>query len=157
MKLYSTSVTSTGGRTGHSFSDDGRLDVILSIPKAIGGDDGPGTNPEQLFAAGYGACFDSALRLVARRERIDLAADSRMTAEVGLIPLEGRRFGLTVTLTGHFPGLAPELGRALMHAAHQVCPYSNATRGNIPVELRLGAADGTIETLAVATGEAHAA
>jgi osmotically inducible protein OsmC len=143
MKLYSTTVTTTGGRAGRAFSSDGRLDVALSIPKGIGGDDGPGTNPEQLFAAGYGACFDSALRFVARREKIDLGADARMTAEVALVKQEGILFGLAVVLTGHFPALAPDVAQSLMAAAHKVCPYSNATRGNIEVELRTTGADGT--------------
>ena len=156
MKLYNTSVTTTGGRTGRAFSSDGRLEVALSIPKAIGGDDGPGTNPEQLFAAGYGACFDSALRLVARREKIDLGADAGMTADVGLIRLDGGRFGLTVVLTGHFPALTLEAARALMLAAHEICPYSNATRGNIPVELRLTGQDGANHVVAAA-GLANAA
>jgi osmotically inducible protein OsmC len=137
MKLFSTTVTTTGGRSGHSVSADGRLDVTLSVPKAIGGDDGPGTNPEQLFAAGYSACFDSALRLVARREKIDLGADSRMSAEVGLTRLDGGRFGLSVVLTGHFPALPRDVASRLMAAAHEVCPYSNATRGNIPVDLQV--------------------
>jgi osmotically inducible protein OsmC len=144
MKLYSTTVTTTGGRAGRASSADGRLAVTLSVPKAIGGDDGPGTNPEQLFAAGYGACFDSALRLVARREKIDLDPDARMVAEVGLEKREGGLFGLTVTLTGHFPALAPDVGRSLMTAAHQICPYSNATRGNVAVELRVAGADGVV-------------
>jgi lipoyl-dependent peroxiredoxin len=148
MKLYNTSVTTTGGRTGRAFSSDGRLEVALSIPRAIGGDDGPGTNPEQLFAAGYGACFDSALRLVARREKIDLGADAGMTADVGLIRLEGGRFGLTVVLTGHFPALTNDVARTLMRAAHEICPYSNATRGNIPVELRLSGHDGQSQIVA---------
>jgi osmotically inducible protein OsmC len=151
MNLFSTTVTTTGGRAGHSVSADGRLDVTLSIPKAIGGDDGPGTNPEQLFAAGYSACFDSALRLVARREKIDLGTDSTMTAEVGLTRLDNGRFGLTVVLTGHFPALTRDVASRLMTAAHEVCPYSNATRGNIPVDLRVAAGNDA------ATPVAHAA
>ena len=156
MKLYSTSVTTTAGRTGRAFSSDGRLEISLSVPKAIGGDDGPGTNPEQLFAAGYAACFDSALRLVARREKIDLGADSGMTGEVQLVRLDGGRFGLSVILTGHFPAVSFDVGRALMSKAHEVCPYSNATRGNIPVELRLSAADGASQVVAAATVPAGA-
>jgi osmotically inducible protein OsmC len=151
MNLYSTTVTTIGGRTGHSASSDGRLAVDLSIPKGIGGDDGPGTNPEQLFAAGYSACFDSALRLVARREKIDVGADARMQAEVGLARTEAGGFGLNVVMTGHFPSLPRDVAERLMAAAHQVCPYSNATRGNIPVDLKVTGADGA--TFAVA---AHA-
>jgi len=153
MKLFSTTVTTTGGRTGHSVSADGRLDVTLSVPKAIGGDDGPGTNPEQLFAAGYSACFDSALRLVARREKVDLGADSTMTAEVGLTRLETGGFGLSVVLTGRFPTLTHDVASRLMTAAHQVCPYSNATRGNIPVDLQVATGAET----AIPVAHAHAA
>lgn len=106
----------------------------LSVPAGMGGDDGPGTNPEQLFAAGYAACFQGALGVVARRQKIDLSDDSTITARIGL-QKTGLAFGLDVELEGHFPGLSPEEGLALMEAAHQVCPYSVATRGNVDVRL----------------------
>ncbi|WP_309573099.1 organic hydroperoxide resistance protein [Deinococcus sp.] len=132
--LYTAQATATGGRDGHTSSDDGRLDMNLSVPAGMGGDDGPGTNPEQLFAAGYAACFQGALGVVARRQKIDLSDASTITARVGLHKT-GLAFGLDVELEGHFPGLSPEAGLALMEAAHQVCPYSVATRGNVDVRL----------------------
>ncbi|THF87799.1 organic hydroperoxide resistance protein [Deinococcus sp. KSM4-11] len=132
---YTAEATATGGRAGHSRSSDGRLDVPLSVPAGMGGDDGPGTNPEQLFAAGYAACFQGALGVIARRQKLELSADSTITARVGL-QRSGLAFGMDVELEGHFPGLTPEQGLELMHAAHQVCPYSVATRGNVDVRLR---------------------
>jgi Ohr subfamily peroxiredoxin len=133
--LYTAKATSTGdGRNGHVVSSDQRLDLDLALPPEMGGS-GNGTNPEQLFAAGYSACFHSALRLVARRAGID-AGDSTVSAEVGIGP-EGEAFGLVVTLIVSIPGLEREQARELAEAAHQVCPYSRATRGNISVELRV--------------------
>lgn len=133
--LYTAKATSTGdGRNGHVVSSDQRLDLDLALPPEMGGS-GNGTNPEQLFAAGYSACFHSALRLVARRARVD-AGDSTVSAEVGIGP-EGEAFGLVVTLIVSIPGLEREQARELAEAAHQVCPYSRATRGNISVELRV--------------------
>lgn len=132
--LYTAEATATGGRAGHARSTDGRLDLNLSVPAAMGGDDGAGTNPEQLFAAGYAACFQGALGVVARRQKIELSDDSTITARVGL-QRAGLAFALDVELEGHFPGLTPEQGLALMHAAHEVCPYSVATRGNVDVRL----------------------
>lgn len=132
--LYTAEATATGGRAGHAQSSDGRLNVNLSVPAGIGGDDGPGTNPEQLFAAGYAACFQGALGVVARRQKVDLSGNSSITARVGL-QRSGLAFALDVELEGHFPGLTPEQGLELMQAAHQVCPYSVATRGNVDVRL----------------------
>jgi Ohr subfamily peroxiredoxin len=133
--LYTAEATSTGdGRSGHVVSSDHRLDLDLAPPAEMGGS-GDGTNPEQLFAAGYSACFHSALRLVARRARVD-PGESTVTAEVGIGP-EGEAYGLAVTLIIHIPGLDREKTRELAEAAHQVCPYSRATRGNISVELRV--------------------
>ena len=133
--LYTAKATSTGdGRNGHVVSSDQRLDVGLALPPEMGGD-GNGTNPEQLFAAGYAACFHSALRLVARRVKLD-PGESTVSAEVGIGP-EGDAFGLVVTLIISIPGLEREQVRELAEAAHQVCPYSRATRGNISVELRV--------------------
>ncbi len=133
--LYTAKATSTGdGRNGHVVSSDQRLDLDLALPPEMGGD-GNGTNPEQLFAAGYSACFHSALRIVARRARVD-PGESSVSAEVGIGP-EGDAFGLVVTLIISIPGLERERARELAEAAHQVCPYSRATRGNISVELRV--------------------
>ena len=133
--LYTAKATSTGdGRNGHVVSSDQRLDLDLALPPEMGGR-GDGTNPEQLFAAGYAACFHNALRLVARRARVD-PGDSTVSAEVGIGP-EGEAFGLVVTLIISIPGLEREQARELAEAAHQVCPYSRATRGNISVELRV--------------------
>jgi Ohr subfamily peroxiredoxin len=133
--LYTAKATSTGdGRNGHVVSSDQRLDLDLALPPEMGGD-GNGTNPEQLFAAGYSACFHSALRVVARRARLD-PGESTVSAEVGIGP-EGDAFGLAVTLIISISGLEREQVRELAEAAHQVCPYSRATRGNISVELRV--------------------
>jgi osmotically inducible protein OsmC len=133
--LYTAVVTATGdGRSGHVASSDGRLDFDLARPAAMSGS-GDGVNPEQLFAAAYAACFHSALRVVARRAKMD-PGDSTVTAEVGIGP-EGEAFGLVVTLVITIPGLDREQTRQLAEAANQVCPYSRATRGNISVELRV--------------------
>jgi osmotically inducible protein OsmC len=133
--LYTASATSTGdGRLGHVVSSDHRLDLDLAAPVEMGGS-GEGTNPEQLFAAGYAACFHSALRLVARRSHVD-PGESTVTAEVGIGP-EGEAYGLVATLVIHIPGLDREKTREIAEAAHHVCPYSRATRGNISVELRV--------------------
>lgn len=133
--LYTAKATSTGdGRNGHVVSSDQRLDLDLALPPEMGGS-GDGANPEQLFAAGYAACFHNALRIVARRARVD-PGDSTVSAEVGIGP-EGEAFGLVVTLIISIPGLEREQARELAEAAHQVCPYSRATRGNISVELRV--------------------
>jgi Ohr subfamily peroxiredoxin len=133
--LYCAKATSTGdGRNGHVVTSDQRLDLDLALPESMGGD-GDGTNPEQLFAAGYAACFHSALRIVARRAKTD-PGQSTVSAEVGIGP-EGDAFGLVVTLIISIPGLEREQVRELAEAAHQVCPYSRATRGNISVELRV--------------------
>ena len=139
--LYETTVTAQGGRAGHAESTDGRLAVSLSVPQSLGGAGGPGTNPEQLFAAGYAACYDSALRLVARKQKLELPVETAITARVSLERTE-MLYQLAVKLTARLPGLPEATARALMERAHQVCPYSNATRGNITVTLALeGAAD----------------
>ncbi|GAA5439646.1 organic hydroperoxide resistance protein OhrB [Deinococcus caeni] len=132
--LYTAEATATGGRAGTAKSSDGRLDLNLSVPAGMGGNDGPGTNPEQLFAAGYAACFQGALGVASRRAKITLSDDSTVTARVGL-QKTGLAFALDVELEGHFPGLTDEQALALMHAAHEVCPYSVATRGNVDVRL----------------------
>ena len=131
--LYTAVATATHGREGRAVSSDGKLDLQLGIPKEMGGS-GEGTNPEQLFAAGYSACFAGALGLVGRAARIDVS-DAAVTAEVG-IGKQGEGFGLAVTLRVELPENVDEAtGRKLVEQAHQVCPYSNATRGNIPVDL----------------------
>lgn len=134
--LYETEVTATGGRNGHAVSADRTLDLELSTPKALGGAGGNGTNPEQLFAAGYSACFIGAMKVVAGKRRIDLPKDHSVTGKVGIGP-SGEAFGLTVTLEVSLPGLEQETADALVAQAHKVCPYSNATRGNIDVALRV--------------------
>jgi osmotically inducible protein OsmC len=134
--LYVAKATATGsGRGGHVETDDSALAHDLSVPKEMGGAGGDGTNPEQLFAAGYSACFHSALQLIARREKVRVR-DSSVTAQVGIGPA-GEGFGLAVTLTIDIPDVEREVAEKLAAAAHQVCPYSNATRGNIDVELRI--------------------
>jgi lipoyl-dependent peroxiredoxin len=133
--LYIAEATSSGdGRNGHVVSSDHRLDLDLAMPPELGGS-GNGTNPEQLFAAAYAACFHSALRGLARQAGVD-AAGSTVTAQVGVGP-EGDMYGLEVTLIISIPGLEQEKTRELAEAAHQRCPYSRATRGNISVELRV--------------------
>ena len=134
MSTLYTAIATASGRDGRAVSSDKKLDVTLARPKELGGD-GAGTNPEQLFAAGYSACFASALGLVAGKQKVDLS-DAAVTAEVGLNPNGSGGFALSVTLRVELPEDVPaEKGRELVEAAHQVCPYSNATRGNIPVEL----------------------
>ncbi|CBG72586.1 MULTISPECIES: organic hydroperoxide resistance protein [Streptomyces] len=131
--LYTAVATATHGRDGRAVSNDGKLDLDLALPVELGGN-GQGTNPEQLFAAGYSACFASALGLVGRAAKVDVS-DAAVTAEVG-IGKQGEGFALKVTLRVELPDSVDEAtGRKLVEQAHQVCPYSNATRNNIPVEL----------------------
>ncbi|MEU1056295.1 organic hydroperoxide resistance protein [Streptomyces sp. NPDC005876] len=131
--LYTAAATATHGREGRAVTSDGKLDLELSAPVELGGN-GQGTNPEQLFAAGYAACFGSALGVVGRQAKVDVS-DAAVTAEV-VLGKEGEGFALAVTLRVELPdGLDAETGRKLVEQAHQVCPYSNATRGNIPVDL----------------------
>ena len=131
--LYTAVATATHGREGRAVSSDGKIDLQLAIPAEMGGS-GAGTNPEQLFAAGYAACFASALGVVGRQAKVDVS-EAAVTGEVG-IGKQGEAFGLTVTLRVELPeSVDAETGRKLVEQAHQVCPYSNATRGNIPVEL----------------------
>lgn len=131
--LYTAVATARGGREGEVVSDDGVLDLLLALPKELGGPGGDQTNPEQLFAAGYSACFHSALKRVAGSEKVDVTGSS-ITAHVSL-GIDGAVFGLAVTLQGAFPTLDAAAGHELMEKAHQVCPYSRATRGNIEVTL----------------------
>jgi osmotically inducible protein OsmC len=132
--IYTAAAVVEGGREGHGRSLDGRLDVDLSVPGSMGGSGGPGTNPEQLFAVGYAACFQSALLSVATGRKLD-ASGSQITSRVGIGPTGHGGFGLTVALDLHAPHLTAEQAADVMARAHQRCPYSNATRGNIDVEL----------------------
>ncbi|MCQ8878725.1 organic hydroperoxide resistance protein [Pseudoalteromonas shioyasakiensis] len=131
---YTAKAAATGGREGTAKSDDGCLDVALSTPKGLGGDDGQGTNPEQLFAAGYAACFIGALKLVAGQAKVKLPTDTRIDSEVSIGPIEGG-FGIAVKLAVFVGDVDKATAEALVAKAHEVCPYSNATRGNIAVEL----------------------
>ena len=134
--LYTATAHATGdGRNGHATSDDGLLDLDLRLPAALGGPGGA-TNPEQLFAAGYAACFHSALKLVAAQGQLDVTG-SEVSASVGIGALESGGFGLSVELDVHTPQLETSVAEALVAKAHEVCPYSNATRGNIDVALRV--------------------
>lgn len=138
--LYTAEAVVDGGRSGHGGSSDGRLEVDLSVPKELGGDGGPGTNPEQLFAVGYAACFQSALLAVARGRALD-ASESTIVARVSLGPTGHGGFGLSVSLDLHAPHLARADAEDLMLRAHERCPYSNATRGNVDVALRIDGAE----------------
>ncbi|AKC37525.1 peroxiredoxin, Ohr subfamily [Mycolicibacterium phlei] len=134
--VYTAEATSTGGgRDGHVRSSDGRIDLDTRIPKAMGGN-GEGTNPEQLFAAGYSACFLSALNLVARIAKVQLDPATSITAKVGISKTSEGGFDLSAELDGYLPGLSQEVADDLLEQAHEVCPYSNATRGNIEVTVK---------------------
>ncbi|HWU78338.1 MAG TPA: organic hydroperoxide resistance protein [Rhodanobacter sp.] len=132
--LYRAKATATGGRDGRATSSDNVLDIKLSTPKELGGAGGPGTNPEQLFAAGYSACFLGAMKFVAGQQKLQLPADTQVAGQVGIGPIPSG-FGIEVALTISVPGLARDEVEALVQKAHVVCPYSNATRGNIDVTL----------------------
>ena len=134
--LYTASSTATGGREGRAVSSDKALDIQLSTPRELGGAGGPGTNPEQLFAAGYSACFIGALKVVAAREKVALPADTSITGHVGIGPV-GQAFGIQAELQVSIPGMERGIAEDLVAKAHQVCPYSNATRGNIDVTLTI--------------------
>jgi len=134
--LYTTQATATGGREGKASTADGVLNVTLSTPKELGGGGGSGTNPEQLFACGYSACFLGALKFVAGKEKVAIPADATVSAQVGIGPRDdGAGFGIEVALTISIPGLEKSQVEDLVQKAHIVCPYSDATRGNIPVTL----------------------
>ena len=134
--LYTAHASTTGGRTGTSKTDDGRLEVTLDTPKGLGGNDGPGTNPEQLFAAGYSACFLGALKAVARGEKVTIPDNATLDASVSIGEnANGIGFSIAAELKVTLPGFDHAAAVALVEKAHQVCPYSNATRGNIDVKL----------------------
>jgi osmotically inducible protein OsmC len=147
--LYTAEAVVQGGRQGHGRTSDGRLEVDLSVPEEMGGDGGPGTNPEQLFAVGYAACFQSALLGVARGHNVD-AAESQITSRVGIGPTGHGGFGLVVSLDLHAPNLTAAAAADLMTRAHERCPYSVATRGNIEVTL-------TVDGMPLAQAAASAA
>ena len=133
--VYTTESTATGGgRDGHVKSDDGRIDLETRPPKEMGGN-GEGTNPEQLFAAGYSACFLGALRLVAGKSKVKLDEATKVTVQIGFGKDSAGGFGLTGKIVGHLPGLEQSVADDLVHQAHQVCPYSKATRGNVDVDV----------------------
>ena len=135
--LYTAEATVTGGRQGYARTSDGRIDVDLDVPKELGGSGGPGTNPEQLFAIGYAACFQSTLLRFAAGRRLDLNG-SRVTARVGLGTVERGVLGLAVALDLDAPGIEHDEAVELMNRAYEACPYSRATRGNIEVTLTVG-------------------
>ena len=132
--LYTAHASATGGREGTAATSDGRVNLKLSTPKELGGAGGEGANPEQLFAMGYAACFIGALKAVGAGQKIAVPADTHIESSVGIGKIPGG-FGLEVELKISLPGLAADVADKLIHDAHQVCPYSNATRGNIEVTL----------------------
>ncbi len=134
--IYTGVATATGGREGTARSNDDKLQLKLSTPKELGGAGGEGTNPEQMFAAGYSACFIGALKHVAGMQKIKLADDINVTGEVSIGPIP-QGFGIAVKLTVDLKDIERETAQKLVDSAHQVCPYSNATRGNIEVEIAL--------------------
>jgi len=137
--VYTAHATATGGRAGTAKSSDGALDVTLSTPKELGGAGGAGTNPEQLFAAGYSACFIGAMKAVAGRQKLALPAEVSVTSQVGIGPHTGKpgAFGISVAMAISVPGMERAALESLVAAAHEVCPYSNATRGNVDVTLTI--------------------
>jgi Ohr subfamily peroxiredoxin len=136
--LYRTEATATGGRTGSSKTSDGAFAVSLVTPKELGGPGGEGNNPEQLFAAGYSACFLGAVKFVAGQKKVAVAEDSTVTAKVGIGKRDdGQGFGLDVALAVHLPGVDKETAQAIVDQAHIVCPYSHATRNGLDVKISL--------------------
>jgi lipoyl-dependent peroxiredoxin len=135
--VYTATATATGGRAGTASTPDGALQLTLSTPKQLGGAGGAGTNPEQLFAAGYSACFIGAMKAVAARQKIALPAEVSITSEVSIGAMTGKpgAFGIAVSMAISVPGMDKAAAEALVATAHEVCPYSNATRGNIDVTL----------------------
>ncbi|WP_343625344.1 organic hydroperoxide resistance protein [Roseateles puraquae] len=137
--LYTATATATGGRAGTAKSSDGALDVVLTTPKQLGGDGAAGTNPEQLFAAGYSACFIGAMKAVSARQKIALPAEVSITSDVAIGPHANKpgAFGIQVDMNISVPGMDRAQLEALVATAHEVCPYSNATRGNVDVTLTI--------------------
>jgi osmotically inducible protein OsmC len=138
--LYTAHGSATGGREGQAATDTGNVKLVLNTPKELGGGGGDGTNPEQLFAMGYSACFLGALKFAAGKEKVKIPDDARVSADVGIGPRDdGKGFGIAVKLTISAPGIARAELEDLVQKAHIVCPYSDATRGNIAVELTVAA------------------
>ena len=136
--LYTAHASATGGREGHGATSDGKIDVVLSTPKELGGGGGSGTNPEQLFATGYSACFLGAMKYVAGQEKIKVPETATVAADVGIGPRDdGAGFGIVVTLTITVPGMDHAQAEALVHKADVVCPYSHSIRGNVDVTLKV--------------------
>ena len=136
QRLYTAEATAYGARTGAVVTSDEKLDLALSLPADMGGDDGPGTNPEQLFAAGYAACFIGAMKAVAGKMKVTLPQDLAIDSEVDLGPIPNA-YGIAVRMNVSLPGMDRAEAQKLLDAAHQVCPYSNATRGNVDVKINL--------------------
>ena len=135
--LYTATASAKGGREGHIRSSDGVLEADLKIPRELGGPGGPGTNPEQLFAAGYAACFEGAMRFVARQREVEIS-DAGVTAHVGIGPRRPTGFGIRVRLEASLPGIDRAVAQDIVDTAHRdICPYSHATRGNVEVEIAL--------------------
>ncbi|MGX1742915.1 organic hydroperoxide resistance protein [Bosea sp. NPDC055353] len=133
--LYTAHGSATGGREGQAATDTGNVKLVLNTPKELGGGGGDGTNPEQLFAIGYSACFLGALKFVAGKEKVKIPDDAKVSADIGIGPRDdGQGFGITAKLTVSVPGLDKAAVEDLVKKAHVVCPYSHATKGNIPVE-----------------------
>lgn len=134
---YTTTASAVGGREGAAHSEDGRFEAKLSTPKELGGAGGDGTNPEQLFAAGYSACFIGALKVAGQQLKVKVPDQTKVTATVGIGPRSEGGFGITTDLVVDLPGLDRAQAQELVDAAHEICPYSNATRGNVEVGLSL--------------------
>lgn len=134
--LYRSTATATGGRDGRGVSEDGKLDLKLTTPRELGGAGGEGTNPEQLFAVGYSACFLGAMKFVANRDKLPMPSDVSVTGAVGIGAIPNG-FGIEVDLRISLPGVERSIAQTIIDRAHIVCPYSNATRGNIDVRLSL--------------------
>ena len=135
--LYTASSTAVGGRKGHVTTEDKKIDMELSVPKGLGGDSGPGTNPEQLFGSAYAACFGGALQMIAESKKIKLGEDMSVTANISIGKTKEDNLQLRAILDCYLPGVDVETGEELINAAHEVCPYSRATRDNITVTLNL--------------------
>ncbi len=136
-KLYETSATAVGGRKGHVKTENGPIDMNLSVPKGLGGDGGDGTNPEQLFASAYSACFGSALQMIAESEKVKVGDDMSVTANIKISKTNDGDLQLGAILDCYLPGVDTKTGEMLINKAHEVCPYSRATRDNINVTLNL--------------------
>ena len=134
---YRTAATATGGRDGRTKTEDGKIDLQLAIPKELGGPGGDGTNPEQLFAAGYAACFLSAIKAAGPQLKVRIPIDASVTATVGIGPRSEGGFGITAGLVVSLPGVDPTQAQQVLELAHQICPYSNATRNNVDVRVSL--------------------